>query len=378
MKIPFLDLKKVNMELGKDIKRAIQVVIDSGWYILGENGETFEKNCKTALVGDREGYVIGCNSGTDAIVLSLLAAGVGPDDEVITVSHTAIPTICAINAVGAKPVFIDIDADTWVMDVNQLLPAITPKTKAIIPVHIYGNMVDINALNEFINQSGRKDISVIEDVAQAQGSRFYDREAGTLGRFGAFSFYPSKNIGALGDGGAVLCHTAMDMNCLKSLRNYGQKDRYHAEIMRGVNSRLDEIQAAILDIKLKHLDEWNQRKSKLMDIYREELSDLPLKFQEVTTGCEPAWHLCVIAMDDNKTRDALLSYLNKEGIQALIHYPVPNHLQKAFTSVSSNRLPNTENLADSILSLPFNTAISQKEVQYMIKSVHSFFTQRQQ
>ena len=159
-------------------------------------------------------------------MLSLLAAGTGPGDEVITVSHTAIPTICAINAVGAKPVFIDIDADTWVMDIGHVLPAITPRTKAIIPVHLYGNMVDMNALKKLMIQFGRDDITIIEDSAQAQGSRLYDDQAGTLGRFGAFSFYPSKNIGAMGDGGAVLCHTAKDMSSLKSLRNYGQTDRY--------------------------------------------------------------------------------------------------------------------------------------------------------
>lgn len=373
MKVPFLDLRRINAELDNEIHRAVETVIDSGWYILGKAGELFEEHCKDALVGKNEGHVVGCNSGTDALILSLLAAGVGAGDEVITVSHTAIPTISAVNAVGAKPVFIDIDATSWVMDINLVPPVITPATKAIIPVHIYGNLVDINGLKRKLSQSGREDICIIEDAAQAQGSRFSDRQAGTLGRFGSYSFYPSKNIGALGDGGAVFCHTVADMNALKYLRNYGQKDRYHAEIKKGINSRLDEIQAAILDIKLKHLDEWVLKKSQLMDRYRKALSGLPLTFQRTNDGCEPAWHLCVVALEDAKTRDALMAYLNKEGIQTLVHYPIPNHRQKAFLDVAPDRLPVTEDLATRILSLPFNTALLQNEVEYMMKGIHSFF-----
>jgi dTDP-4-amino-4,6-dideoxygalactose transaminase len=270
-------------------------------------------------------------------------------------------------------VFVDIDARTWVMDVNKVLSAVTPKTKAVLPVHLYGNMVDMSALSNIVKHAGNEHITVIEDVAQAQGSRFSAREAGTLGRFGAYSFYPSKNIGALGDGGAVFCQTAADMLLVKSLRNYGQKDRYHAEITRGINSRLDEVQAAILDVKLKRLDEWNKRKSNLMSLYRKELAGLPIQFQEITRGCEPAWHLCVLALHDGKTREALMSFLAKEGIQTLVHYPVPNHRQKAFESASPEALPVTEDLAKRILSLPFNTAITQEDIGYMIGKIRSFF-----
>ena len=374
MKIPFLDLKKVNAELEQDIHLAVKTVIDSGWYILGKSGEIFEQNSKTALVGDGEGYVLGCNSGTDALVLSLLAAGVGPGDEVITVSHTAIPTVCAINAVGAHPVYVDIDADTWVMDVNQFLAAVTHKTRAVIPVHLYGNMVDMDSLKNDIASIHESQINIIEDVAQAQGSRLTAREAGTLGRLGAFSFYPSKNIGALGDGGAVFCHFSEDMIALKSLRNYGQHDRYSADRLRGINSRLDEVQAAILDIKLKRLHEWNQKKSTLMRFFRNALSDLPIQFQKITPGCEPAWHLCVIALADHETRESLFKYLNNEGIQTLIHYPIPNHRQKAFDRDSQQSLPVTENLAKKILSLPFNTALSQENIEYMMGKIRSFFS----
>jgi dTDP-3-amino-3,4,6-trideoxy-alpha-D-glucose transaminase len=374
MNIPFLDLKKVNAELEHVIRDVILNVVDSGWYILGRAGEEFEEHCKSSLFGEQIGYVIGCNSGTDALVLSLLAAGIGPGDEVITVSHTAIPTICSIHAVGAKPVFVDIDENTWVMDSERVHPAITQRTKAIIPVHLYGNMADIETFKKILKQSDRDDICIIEDVAQAQGARLDGRHAGTGGRFGAFSFYPSKNIGSLGDGGAVACHTAEDMTALKSLRNYGQKDRYHAEIRRGLNSRLDEIQAAVLNVKLWHLVSWNLTKSKLMELYRIKLAGLPISFQKVTSGCDPAWHLCVIALDDNITRDALMAYLNKKGIQTLIHYPVPTHRQKAFVDLSTSNLPVTESLSTRILSLPFNTAIAEEEAEYMLDSIRLFFT----
>jgi dTDP-4-amino-4,6-dideoxygalactose transaminase len=374
MTIPFLDLKKVNDEIENEIRLAIDNVIKSGWYILGNAGERFELNCKNALVGEQEGYVLGCNSGTDALVLSLLASGVAPGDEVITVSHTAIPTICAITAVGAKPVFVDIDKDTWVMDAEMVQSAITRRTRAIIPVHLYGNMVDMLRIRNILTASGREDIHIIEDVAQAQGSQLAGSQAGTLGRFGAFSFYPSKNIGALGDGGAVFCHSHNDMQCLMSLRNYGQKDRYNAEMKRGLNSRLDEIQSAILDIKLKRLRQWNQRKSVLMDRYRAELSDVPVVFQDVTKGCEPAWHLCVIALENNKTREDLVDYLAGKGIQAMIHYPIPTHCQKAFISETPTHLLVTEDLTNRILSLPFNIAMTAEEITQVIGSIRSFFT----
>ncbi len=373
MAIPFLDLKKVNAEIEQEIYQAIENVIKSGWFILGKAGEQFETNCKAALVGDQEGYVLGCNSGTDALVLSLLASGIKPGDEVITVSHTAIPTICAITAVGAKPVFVDIDKDSWVMDVALIRSCINPKTRAVLPVHLYGNMADVPAVKKCLADSRREDINVIEDVAQAQGARLGGLQAGTLGRFGAFSFYPSKNIGALGDGGAVFCRTHSDMQSLRSLRNYGQRDRYNAEMKGGLNSRLDEIQSAILDIKLKRLEGWNQQKTVIMDRYRDELSDIPIIFQEVTEGCKPAWHLCVIAVEDRKTRDALASYMASKGIQTLIHYPIPTHCQKAFRSDLPVRLPVTENLADRILSVPFNTAMNADEIAQVTDAIRSFF-----
>ena len=373
MNIPFLDLKKVNTELEREIHEAVLKAVDSGWYILGRGCEQFEKDCKKLLLGDRPGYVTGCNSGTDALILSLLAGGVGPGDEVVTVSLTAIPTICAIHAVGAHPVFVDIDPDTWVLDVDLVGRALSQTTKAVIPVHLYGNMVDMGALMNVISRSGRKDIFVIEDVAQAHGSMLAGGQAGTFGRFGAFSFYPSKNIGALGDGGAVLCHTSEDAASLKSLRNYGQRDRYNAETKRGLNSRLDEIQASVLTVKLRYLDQWNKKKAALMELYRSRLAGLPLHFQTVTPGCDAAWHLCVIAMDNQGTRDALMTHLSNAGIQTLVHYPIPTHRQKAFSELGAATLPNTESLSSRILSLPMNTTITAEESDYIAERTRSFF-----
>jgi dTDP-4-amino-4,6-dideoxygalactose transaminase len=373
MNIPFLDLKKVNAELEHEIHEAVLNAVDSGWYILGRRGEEFEENCKKSLLGDRPGYVAGCNSGTDALILSLLAGGVGPGDEVISVSLTAIPTICAIHAVGARPVFVDVDRDTWVMDVDLVSRALSPATKAVIPVHLYGNMVDVQALRNRIGRASREDILIIEDVAQAHGSAFAGGQAGTFGRFGAFSFYPSKNIGALGDGGSVLCHTSEDAASLRSLRNYGQRDRYHAETKRGLNSRLDEIQASVLTVKLRYLDQWNKKKAALMELYRSRLAGLPLHFQTVTPGCNAAWHLCVIAMENQETRDALMTYLGNEGIQTLIHYPMPTHRQKAFSELGAAPLPNTESLSSRILSLPMNTTITAEESDYIVERTRSFF-----
>jgi len=373
MTIPFLDLRKINAELDTDLKKAIESILASGWYILGKADERFEKEFTSSLQGNGPCSSIGCNSGTDALILSLLAAGVNPDDEVITVSHTAIPTVTAICAVRARPVLVDIDPRTWVMDIDKAMGMVTAKTKAIIPVHLYGNMVDVNRLAAALERTGRRDIAIIEDVAQAQGSILNGQQAGTIDRFGAFSFYPSKNIGALGDGGAIACASAGDAATIRMLRNYGQKDRYNAELPRGLNSRLDEIQAAVLSVKLPHLERWNKQKADQMAVYRRELSDLPIQFQSVTTGCAPGWHLCVIATERKEIRTSLMRYLEQEGIQTLIHYPLPTHQQKAFSAFSRHSLPITEDLADRILSLPLNTVLTSAEQTQIIESIRSFY-----
>lgn len=369
MRIPFLDLKAINQEIIEEINAASQRALQSGWYILGKENEVFESDLKESLVGGRQGYAVGCNSGTDAIVLALLAAGVGPGDEVITVSLTAIPTVSAICETGAEPVFVDIDPATWVMDVSQVSALLTSRTKAVVAVHLYGNMVDVFALREVLKQANREDVLIIEDVAQAHGASLQGAQAGTIGDFGTFSFYPSKNIGALGDGGAVFCKEEKFYKRLTMLRNYGQESRYCATMQRGRNSRLDEVQAAILAVKLKHLPKWLETKNTQMAFYRDALSSLPIQFQQVTGDCTPGWHLCVIALAAAKDRQTFMERLKDKGIDTLIHYPIPNHQQVAFSRLSRQALPETENLAGRILSLPLNTVLSKPKQEYIIEII---------
>jgi len=366
--VPFLDLRKINLEIDHEIRIAIDKVINSGWYIMGNELMEFEQEMKKHLVADQDGYVVGCNSGTDAIILSLLAAGVKPGDEVITVSHTAIPTIAAIVGIGATPIFVDINEKTWVMDINKVHNRISAKTKAVIAVHLYGNMVDVFSLKDILSDYNREDIAIIEDVAQAQGAYLKGCQAGTIGDFGAFSFYPSKNIGALGDGGAVLCKDEHRYGLLCMLRNYGQKDRYNAIMPYGLNSRLDEVQASILTVKLKHLSDWNERKDKIMEFYRKELQESNFEFQDVTDNCRPAWHLCVLAFPNESKRDNAIQVLKDTGVQTLIHYPIPTHMQKAFLNFSNidNDLHKTERLAKRILSIPFNTILTDGDKNYIV------------
>lgn len=373
MQIPFFDIGRLNAVIDKELKEAASRVLGSGWYILGQECEAFEQ-ALAADLGDVA--VIGCNSGTDALTLALLALNVGPGDEVITVAHTAIPTVAAICATGATPVFVDIYPDTWLMHPERIVEALSPTTRAVIAVHLYGNMADCLAIQAVLHGADRDDVALIEDVAQAQGALLHDRQAGTIGRFGAFSFYPSKNIGALGDGGAVCAGDSEDGNRVKVLRNYGQQDRYHATAPRGINSRLDELQAALLSVKLPHLKAWNRRKALLMDTYRHELDGLPLSFQAVTPGCTPGWHLCVVACHSKQVRDELQQHLQQAGVQTIIHYPIPCHLQPAFATARTTDLTVTESLAGRILSLPFSSVLTDTELSHVIQKIREFFVDK--
>lgn len=373
MKVPFFELKRIFDDQSQEIQAEVNKVLESGWYIMGSEDQAFERALGEQL-GIQSELVVSCNSGTDAIVLGLKAAGVKDGDEVITVSHTAVPTVTACFSVTQNVKLVDIHPQTWVLDPKALQKEISKKTKVIIPVHLYGNMVDIQALKEMLKKIGREDIKVLEDVAQAHGSTLNGKQAGTLGDFGAFSFYPSKNLGALGDAGCVVAKSKEDADTLRMLKNYGQKSRYEAVISGGLNSRLDEIQAAILRIRLKKFDEWNNKKEKLMSDYQEALKQLPLYTQQVTPNCKPAWHLCVVATNSKLERDEFKDFLDKAGVQTIIHYPTPNHLQKAFKDKFKNtKLPNTEVLAERILSLPFNAFLNEDEIQYTLDQVKLFF-----
>ncbi len=370
MNVPFFDIGRLNHTIDSKIHTAIMRVLESGWYILGNECSKLEQVMTLQLKGKS---LVGCNSGTDALILSLLAAGVSHGDEVITVANTAIPTVAAICATGATPVFVDIDPTTWLLDSALVAAALTVRTKAVIAVHLFGNMADINKLVKELHAAGREDVAIIEDVAQAQGATLNGLSSGILGRFGAFSFYPSKNIGALGDGGAVHCSSDSDSVLVRELRNYGQKDRYHAETKRGINSRLDEVQAAIITEKLPLLDTWNRRKAELMETYRRELANLPLTFQGITPGCTPAWHLCVIALENSQQREQLQQHLGQAGIQTLIHYPIPCHLQAAFTAARHDGLPITEKMAQRIMSLPLSPVLTDDEQRHVINVICTFY-----
>ncbi len=373
MKVAFCDLARIYQTQASEISEQIQNVLNSGWYLLGKQCSEFEEEIKKVLFTEGGGGFVGCNSGTDALILSLIASGVGPGDEVITVAHTAIPTIAAIVATGATPVFVDIDARTWVMDVNLLESSITPRTKAIIPVHLYGNLVDVDGVYQTLERINRLDISVIEDVAQAQGSKLKGRQTGSMGRFGAFSFYPTKNLGALGDGGGISCRNQVDVKALKSLRFYGQESRYNANVKRGINSRLDEIQAAALRIRLRKFIEWSDKKQKQVDVYRSQLKGLPVEFQQTISGAEPAWHLFVIKLQDETARNALMNHLVDAEIETIIHYPIPTYRQISFKEYFKKDLHITDQLAKSIISLPMNPCLTEVEQEYIIRSVRSYF-----
>ena len=368
--VPFFSLGRLYDEQKSEIDQAVLRALGSGHFILGKECEAFEQAFAGILGAERR--VVGCNSGTDALVLSLIAAGVNVGDEVICPSHTAIPTITAIRSAGGTPVFVDVDAKTWILSAEGIAAALTPRTKAVVCVHLYGNVVDIDAVQAKLAERGRTDVSIIEDVAQASGSSLRGKQAGTMGRFGAFSFYPTKNLGALGDAGAIAA-TQDDADRLKMFRNYGQKDRYNAEVSRGVNSRLDEVQAAVLRVRLSRLGAWSARKNTLVARYREELAGLPFAFQSVTPGAVPEWHLFVIATESNAVREALSKHLGDNGIGALVHYPHPTHLQKAFRSETPPSLPVTEGLASRILSLPMNPTVTDAECANVIGQVRSFF-----
>ena len=355
MNIPFVDMAaKISAERG-ELHAALDRVLDGRVLILGSEVTALEKELGVAC-GVAAERVVSCNSGTDALVLSLKAMGVGSGDEVIVPSHTAVPTVTAIRLVGAIPKFADIDPDTWVVNASDALSLVGKNTKAVIAVHLYGNGVNLSAL------SGVRAL-LIEDVAQAQGGRFGDTAFGAWGRFGAYSFYPTKNLGALGDGGALVCREEADSIRARSLRFYGQSSRYKAELDHGMNSRLDELQAAFLRVRLPAMQRELAAKEGVRRWYEAALAGLPLRLQAVTPGCSPAWHLFVVAFESEAVREKVRSALEAAGIGSLIHYPVPNHLQPAFREFRGRPLPVTESLCGRILSLPFHAWLSEAEVQ---------------
>lgn len=363
--IPFVDLKAAYRRLQPEIDAAVARTLAGGWYILGKEVSDFESEF-AAYLG--VAHVVGVASGTDAVMLALWACGIGPGDEVITVSHTAVATVAAIELCGATPRLADIDPATFTLSPDALAAAITPGTRAVIPVHLYGRPADMGAI---LTIARDHDLLVIEDCAQAHGARYRGQMVGTMGDAAAFSFYPTKNLGALGDGGAVATSRPDVAERLRLLRQYGWRERYISDLP-GTNSRLDELQAAILRVRLQHLDEENGARRRLAAIYDNALDGSRAIVAETHSGDLDVYHLYVIRAE---RRDALQSYLRERGIGTAIHYPVPVHLQPAYARLGygPGSLPATEEAAQSILSLPMYPDLPEESARAVAAAIRDFY-----
>ncbi len=367
--IPFVDLKAQYRSIKAEMDAAIENTIANTAFIGGSEMKAFEAEF-AAYCADGNGgqpvYCASCGNGTDAIYLALKALGIGAGDEVITVSHTFIATAEMITMAGAKPVFIDIREDTMLMDPDKIEAAITPNTRAIIPVHLYGQLCEMDRIMEIANKHGLK---VVEDAAQSHGARWQGKRAGTFGHAATFSFYPGKNLGAYGDGGAVISTDEQVIHAVRMMANHGRTDKYLHEF-EGTSSRLDGLQAAVLRVKLPHLDTWNKGRRKVADRYTELLSDGSVTLSAVHPDAEPVWHLFVIRLAD---RDGLQQHLKEQGVSTGVHYPVPLHLQPAYAhlGISQGSLPITERVAREILSLPMYSELTDDQIQHVVESVRS-------
>jgi dTDP-4-amino-4,6-dideoxygalactose transaminase len=357
--VPFLDLRATYLETKEEIDTAINRVLDSGCYILGPEVEAFETEyaayCKTK-------YAVSVGNGLDALHLALLAMGVGPGDEVIVPSNTYIATWLAVSQCGAIPIPVEPVETTYNIDPVLIEAAITPRTKVILPVHLYGQPSDLDPILGIARQHG---IKVLEDAAQAHGARYKGKRLGGHGDAVAWSFYPGKNMGALGDGGAVTTNNPDIAEHIRKLRNYGSRMKYINEV-RGYNSRLDPLQAAILRVKLKYLDTWNERRRMFAQMYLDGLKDMELIVPYVPEYVEPVWHLFVIR---HSNRKELQQHLSDAGIGTLIHYPIPPHKQDAYKDHAMLSLPISERIHDEVLSLPINATITVEQAQFVIEAI---------
>jgi dTDP-4-amino-4,6-dideoxygalactose transaminase len=362
MTVPFLDLARVTSAVRKEIDGAIADVLDAGRFILGVKLEAFE-TAFASVCGVR--HAVGVGSGTDALRLALAANGVGPGDEVVTVSNTCVPTAAAISGVGAVPVFADVDARTYTLDPAALEARITARTRAIVPVHLYGQCADMDPILAIANRRG---IPVVEDCAQAHGARVGDRIAGSMGRAGAYSFYPTKNLGALGDGGIVVTDDVDVARNLRELREYGWRERYISAVP-GMNTRLDEMQAAILRVKLRRLAADNDRRRAIAASYDRGLAGLAVDLPAVGGGAQHVYHQYVIR---SPKRDGLRQRLRDRSIGTNIHYPAPVHLQPAYrgrVSLGVSRCAATEAILPQVLSLPMFPQLTDEQVERVVREI---------
>ncbi len=366
MNIPFLDLKATYQELQLELDAAYHQVFDSGWYLLGKEVQLLEQEFSNYC---QVKHCIGVGNGLDALYLILRALEIGAGDEVIVPANTYIATWLAVSSTGAKPVPVEPNEKSYNIDPNLIEAAITPRTKAIMIVHLYGLTADMEPINRIAKKHGLK---VIEDAAQAHGAKYQELRAGNLGDAAGFSFYPGKNLGAFGDGGAITTNDDEIADKVRVLANYGSRIKYHNEV-KGVNSRLDELQAAFLRVKLAKLDEWNQRRRLIANWYLQELSGLSgLTLPYVADLSEPVWHLFVIRHPE---REQFQESLKAEGIGTLIHYPIPPHLSEAYGEMNhlAGEFPITEAIANEVVSLPIGPHLSESDCQFVIRSIQNLY-----
>lgn len=364
MKIPFVSFLPMERELIDELKRAFERVLKRSWYISGVEDEDFEK-AFAEYCGVN--YCVGVGNGLDALTLSLKALDIGEGDEVIIPSNTYIATALAVTYVGAVPVFVEPDIRTFNINPTLIETAISEKTKAIMPVHLYGQACDM----ELIMEVARKyRLKVVEDCAQAHGAAYKGKKVGSFGDVAGFSFYPGKNLGALGDAGAVVTNSKELANKVRALGNYGSDYKYH-HIYKGNNSRLDEQQAAFLSVKLPHLERMNQNRRRIAEMYTEGIKNPKVMTPYVLPDCVPVWHIYGIRCTE---RDALEKYLNSRGISTNKHYPIPMHLQECFKelNIAKGELPIAEEISRTELSIPMYYGMTDEEVQYVINAINEF------
>jgi dTDP-4-amino-4,6-dideoxygalactose transaminase len=368
MTIPYVNLEAELCSIREEIQAAIDRVLNHTAFILGPEVSLFEEDF-AAYCGAR--YAVGVDSGVSALELGMRALGIGPGDEVITPAHSFIASSSAISFTGARPVLVDVDPVTYNIDPYEVRRSITPRTRAVMPVHLYGQPADMDAILEVAEAYG---LWVIEDACQAHGARYKGRRVGSLGHIAAFSFYPAKNLGAYGDAGAVVTNDAKVADTVRMMRNYGQSEKYQHGFL-GCNHRLDTLQAAVLLVKLRYLDHWNARRAELAQLYTRLLANSEVTTPKVAPGCDHVYHLYVIQSED---RDGLQAFLRKRGIDTGIHYPIPIHLQRAYTSLGyrPGAFPVTESSATRLLSLPMFPELKETELQYVVDSTKSFIPQK--
>lgn len=366
MNVPFVDFGPSNQQFREAALKAFEHVFDKGWYILGEQVQQFEQEYADY---HKVKHCIGVANGLDALHIALRIKGIGKGDEVIVPSNTYIATVLAVSFVGAKPIFVEPNPDTYNIDPTRIEEAITANTKAIIPVHLYGQACEMEAIMEIAK---KYNLYVVEDNAQAQGAMYNGKKTGSFGDVNATSFYPSKNLGALGDAGAITTDNDTYAYQCRVMRNYGSQKRYYNEVI-GINSRLDELQAALLKIKLDYLDQWNTERNTIAQIYLKELKGIGDIVLPVTA--DKSTHIFHLFVIRTQKRNALQEHLQKNNIQTVIHYPIPPHLQECYQALGYKKgdFPIAETLADTCLSLPIFVGMTEHQIQYVCDTIKKFF-----